>query len=292
MNTDTQLVTGGFQFTPFAVLPDVLKARDEVLAECALFGKVETPAQNEKSSAIRKKIRSLLTLFESQRKKLKEPILDAGRQLDRLVETERMELQKEDARLENLEKDFIRAELRRKAEEEELQRQELARIEAAKQAELKRIADEQAAAERRAREAALEAERLASEAKNKKQREAAEAARLEAERATRLAQEAAETARQQTQLAMERAEAATFVESRPVEISRAKGQAVLKKWRIERIDSFVLAKARPDLVRKIEFDMITINQELMAGVKLPGIFAVKDISISQRGGKTPSLIEV
>jgi len=291
------------------IAPIAIHLRDEALASSALIGKVENAEQNNKCSAARKQIKGLLSLFESQRKKLKEPILEAGRYLDRIVATESEDLKREDGRLENLEKDFIRAELRRKSEEEELQRKELARIEAEKQAELLRIAREQAAREEEARRVAAEAERIASEereaaeklareATNKKQREAAEAARIEAEKraeaarieAERIAELAAETARQQAQLAVERAETATYVESRPVEITRAKGQSVRKEWVIEQINDFQLMKARPDLVRKVEWDMVGLKQALAAGEKLPGVRAREDISIGTRAGK--ALIEV
>lgn len=290
MSTEkSELVIGGFQFTPYAIKPEVLQMRDEALSASALIGKVETAAQNEQSVGARKRIKSILSLFETGRKKLKEPILEAGRQLDRVVQTEREELEREDGRLENLEKDFIRAELRRKSEEEELQRKELARIEAEKQAELQRIADEQAAAQRKAQEAAAEAQRLAAEATNKKEREAAYAAGIEAQR---IASAAAETARQQTQLATEHAAAASFVESKPVEISRARGQSVKKVWVIDQINDFQLMKARPDLVRKIEWDMVGIKQALADGVNLPGITAHEDIGVGNRGGKVAALIEV
>ena len=214
MSESNQLVTGSFQYTPFAIRPEVLQARENALAASALIGKVETAQQNEASAAARRTIKGLLSLFETQRKKLKEPILECGRQLDRAVDAERQELKREDARLENLEKDFIRAELRRRAEEEELQRKELARIEAERQAEIDRIAREQAEAERKAREAAAEAAGLANEATNKQQREAAEAARLEAQRQS---DAAAEQARLQAQLANEKASQAAYLESKPPE---------------------------------------------------------------------------
>jgi hypothetical protein len=308
---NNQLVVGGFTFQPFTIKPEVLKMRDNALAVSALIGKVETAKHNELSAAARKQIKSILSLFETNRKRLKEPILEAGRQLDRVVEQERMELLKEDARLGVLEKEFMRAELRRKAEEEELQRKELARIEAEKQAELLRIAREQAEAERKAREAA-EAEarkareaaeaaaRLAQEATNKKQREAAEKARLEAERmaeaakveAARVAAENAEKARQQAQLAQERADQAAMLESKPVDINRARGQFVKKVWIIDQINDFQLMKARPDLVRKIEWDLVGLKQALADGQKLPGVTAHEDIGVGNRGGIAPKTIDV
>lgn len=311
MEANNQLVVGGFQFTPYKIKPEVLQMRDNALAKSALIGKVENAKQNEASALARRDIKSLLSLFETGRKKLKEPILDAGRQLDREVETERQDLLKEDARLQQLEQEFMRAEMKRRAEEEEAQRRELARIEAEKQAELLRIAREQAEAERKAREVAeaearkareaLEAaNRLAAEAKNKAQRAEAEKARAEAAKAAEAARveaarveaENAERARQQAQLASERAEAAALVESKPVEISRTVGQTVKKVWIIDQINDFQLMKARPDLVRKIEWDIAGLKQALADGHKLPGVVAHEDISVGSRGGKVANAIEV
>lgn len=282
-----------------------LQMRDEALASSALIGKVENADQNIKCSTARKQIKSLISAFESQRKKLKEPILEAGRQLDRIVATESEELKREDGRLENLEKQFILEEMRRKREEEELQRRELARIEAERQAELVRIAQAQAEVERKAREAAEvearkaqaereAAEKLAREATNAKQREAAEAARIEADKraaaarveAEKQAAIAAEQARQQAQLAQERADAAKLIESRPVEMAKAYGQTVRTKWVIDRINDFQLMKSRPDLVRKIEWNMVELNQALTDNDgKLAGVEAHKDIAVGARGGK-------
>jgi len=312
MSENNQLVTGGFQFTPFAILPQVLTLRDEALASSALIGKVENAAQNEKSAAARKQIKSILSLFETGRKKLKEPILEAGRQLDRVVDRERRDLQMEDGRLENLEKDFIRAEMRRRAEEEELQRKELERIEAEKQAELLRIAREQTArdqeaariaaeAERVAREEREAAERLAREATNKKQREAAELARVEAEKraaiakveADRLAAESQARAAAEVQAAAERAAQASQLESKPPEIMRARGQTVKKVWVIDQINDFQLMKARPDLVRKVEWDMTGLKQALEDSEgKVTGVTAHADINVGNRGRTNLTAIEV
>lgn len=312
MSENNQLVTGGFQFTPFVIKPEVLALREEALSVSALIGKVENSAQNEKSAAARKQIKSLLSLFETSRKKLKEPILEAGRQLDRVVETERQELLKEDGRLENLEKDFIRAEMRRRAEEEELQRKELERIEAEKQAELLRIAREQAAreqeaariaaeAERVAREEREAAERLAREATNKKERAAAEAARIESDKraaeakakADKLAAESQARYEAESAAAAERAAQAGQIESKPPEIMRARGQTVKKVWVIDQINDFQLMKARPDLVRKIEWDMTGLKQALEDSEgKVTGVTAHADINVGNRGRTNLTAIEV
>lgn len=62
--------------------------------------------------------------------------------------------------------------------------------------------------------------------------------------------------------------------SKPViEPVRAEGQRISTDWEITRINEHQLAKARPDLVRKFEFDMRAVKAELARGVKLPGVEA-------------------
>lgn len=314
MNENNQLVTGNFQFTPFAIIPEGLQARANALASSALIGKVENAEQNNQCSRARKEIKTLLSLFESQRKKLKEPIIEAGRQLDRMMDIESDELKQESGRLENLEKEFIRREMLRKQAEEELQRKELERIEAARLSELKRIADEQAAREAEARRIADEAQRLvreaqeaaaklAAEATNKRQREAAqkaaqeaqiqaEAARVERENQEAILKLQQATAALESQRIQEQAETATRIESKPTEITRAPGQIIRKKWKITQINDLQLLRARPDLIRKIEWDMLTINQELAEGKKLPGIIAEEDFTVGSRGGKAMVAIDI
>ena len=92
-------------------------------------------------------LKSIAQDFERQRKRLKEPILDAGRQLDRVVTTAIEPVNMELGRIGQLTSDFQLLEQRRVREEQERQRIELERIEAQKQAEIQRIAQKQAEAE-------------------------------------------------------------------------------------------------------------------------------------------------
>lgn len=293
MTTDLQLIAAPpLPVEKFTVNAEAIQMRDRALEQAALIGKVENAEQNNQCVNAKKALKSIVSLFESQRKKLKEPYLEAGRQIDRITTSESLEAEKELGRLECLEKDFIRKEQRRVVEEQEIQRRELARIEAEKQAELKRIADEQARVEREAREAREAADRLAAEATNKKQRAAAEAARVESERLAREAESKAREAAAQTQIVTEAASNAAYVESRPVDITRARGQAIRKVWVIDQINDFQLMKARPDLVRKIEWDLTGLKQALADGQKLPGVIAHEDIHVDTRGARNLEAIAV
>jgi hypothetical protein len=281
---------------------EALAAKDGALATSALIGKVTNRAENDAANNARKALREVSGALDRQRKKMTDPFVEAQRLLIRTVEPHIDELKQEDARLEMLVKDFTLAEQRRIREEQEAQRRELERIEAERQAELLRIAREQAAkeaelkrqqeeAERKERELREAAERAAREATTKKQREVAEAARIEAAKAAEAAR--IERERQQAELqakaaaeaaaACQRAAEASRIESKPVEITRSVGQVVKKVWKITQINDFQLLKARPDLVRKIEWDMVQIKQLLADGVKLPGVTAEEDISVGARG---------
>ena len=268
---------------PSILTPQAIAQKESALASSALIGKVTNAAENKTAIEAMKSLKSLSLQFERERKELTEPLLEAQRALKRAVDTERDELDRELGRLECLAKDFALEEQRRVREEQEAQQRELARIEAEKQAELKRIADEQARIEREAREAREAAERAAREATNAEARKAAEAARLAAEEQSRKAQASAVQAATLTQTVTENADLRSRIESKPVESQRAYGQANRKVWVIKQINDFQLMKARPDLVRKVEWDMISIKQILNEGGTLPGVIAEEDLKIGVRG---------
>lgn len=271
----------------FQIAPHALALRDEALANSALIARVTNADQNKQAVDAHIFLKRVASTFESARKKMKEPLLDAGRQLDRSVASELIEVEKEIGRLSVLSADFQRAEARRVREEQELQARELARIEAEKQAEIQRIAREQAQYERKAREAAEAAARQAAEATNAKQRAAAEAARVEAEHS---AAEAAAKAAAAIQQANERAAEAAEAEAKPITATRVAGQVVKTDWEITVTNPYELAKFHPDCV-KIEPLLTPIKQALNAGISVKGISATKVIKSSVRAGTAP-LIEV
>jgi hypothetical protein len=273
----------------WCVINDEAKRQKElVLSSSALVGKVTNQKENDTATSAMKQLKSLSGALERERKDLTEPLLEAQRALKRAVDTERDDLDRECGRIECLVKDFALAERRRILEEQEMQQRELERIERERQAELKRITDEQARIEREALEAKLKAEAEAKAATNKAQRDAAAKAMLEAE--TKQA-EASKNAAAATQQVQEAADLATRIESKPVEITRSIGQNTRKIWVIKQINDFQLMRSRPDLVRKIEWDIAAIKEVLNSGGTLPGVVAEEDLRVGVRG-KAPTLIEV
>ena len=286
-----------------------------LLAVPALMSKCNTQAENKAVFEARRDIESMSRTLEKARKRITDPINDKLREYKAIVDAAREPLDREAGRLALLEKDFKLAEDRRIREAEEAQRRELERIEREKQAEIQRLAREQAEreaaarraqeeTERKAREAQAAAERAEREAKGKKEREAAaeqrriaaaqaEAARVERERLESKA--AAE--RQRNAAAMietqRLADEAALIAGRPVDRIRETGQTARKVWKITQVNDFVLIKSRPDLVRKIEWDMVALKQALDDNNgKLPGVTAEEDYSMGARGGRKPSFIEV
>lgn len=215
-----------------------------------------------------------------------------------------------------------REELARIEREAAAERQRIADELAAKEREARRIAEEaerklreeREAAERKAREEREAAERLAREATNKKQREAAEKARKEAEERAAKAKEAAEAqqaalkAEAERQAAIlaeqrkaaeaqqaaidERAGDAAYVASRPIEITKVTGQRTVFDVEITKLNEWVLMKARPDLVRKIEFDVRAIKDILKRGEKLAGVESREIYKADVRAGKDVKTINV
>jgi hypothetical protein len=194
--------------------------------------------------------------------------------------------------------ELARIEREKQAELDRIAREQREREEAARRAqqEIDRKAREaKETAERKAREEREAAEKLAREATNKKQREAAEKARLEAEQraaAAKIESDKAEAAAKaererveadlrhqaeasaaQTAAVEEKAGDAAYCASRPPEITKVQGQRTTCDWEITKINDWILAKARPDLVSKITFDMRALKDELKRGNKLPGVEA-------------------
>ena len=284
MSAPTLLIVPQVALPAVTVSQVAIESKDRVLGASSLIASLKTADDNRKCFEARRAIEGLSRELEKERKKVTDPINDWLRQFKATVDTQRQELEQESGRLAQLEKDFNLAEQRRVFEEQEAQRRELERIERERQAELQRIRDEQIAAEFKAKMAAKEAERLAMEATNKKQREAAEKARLEAEAQ---AAEAASVALAQTQRVEEVAAQQAYIEAAPVEQVRAKGQTVREVWVIDQINDFQLLKARPDLVRSIEWDKLGINAALESGQTLPGVKAHKDTRMGGRGKIQP-----
>lgn len=292
-NPETAMVIASTRALPtFEFNTWAKEEKSKALEKAALIGKVT--GHDSKVIAVRAQqdLKRLIALIEKTRKELKEPILEAGRRLDNLCAAESLELEKEFGRVSNAVKEFDDAERRRIMEEERKQREELERIEREKQAELKRIADEQARVEREARVAREAAERAAAEATNKKQREEAAKAKAEADRLATEAQARAAASKVQAAAIEERAGDAAYVAGRPVEITKVAGQRTVNDWEITKINEWQLLKARPDLVRKIEFDMRAIKDELKRGVKLAGVEAREIYKADVRVARERPAIEI
>ena len=314
-NTENSLIVASNRAVPvFELNGSAVELKKKALEASALIARVTNA--DSKIIAVRAQVelKRVISSIEKARKELKEPLLQAGRQLDTLCATESLELEKEFGRVSNAVKEFDDAERRRVMEEERLQREELARIEREKQAEIDRIRREQEAKEaearriqeeaaRKVKEAADAAARLAAEAKNKQQRDAAEKARLEAEKARQaaadakaaqdaiLAQEAAK-AQAATNAVEEKAGDAAYCAAKPIEITKVAGQRTTCDWEITKINEWTLLKARPDLVRKIEFDMRAIKDELKRGNKIAGVEAKEVYKADVRVGKESSAINI
>lgn len=314
MSETSELIVASRRDVPVFTFNESAKiAKSSALERSALIAKVD--GHDSKVLAVRAQqaIKQVTNSIEKQRTALKEPLLMAGRQLDTLCKTESKELLDEQDRLSRLVAEFDEQERVRVREEERLQRAELERIEREKQAEIDRLAKEQADREREAARVQQEADRAAkaaAEAAAKAEREAASIKEREAARKLQglaaaqqraadeekqrqeavLAQERAKLEQQTAQIE-EKAQDAAYVAAKPPEITRVAGQMTTVDYEITKINDWALMKARPDLVRKIEFDMRAIKEELKRGVKLAGVEAKEVHKAGVRAGRLPDAIE-
>lgn len=287
--------------------------KEAALEQAALIGKVST--RDTKIVAVRAQqaLKKVISDLEKARKFWKEPLIVRGRELDTMIEREKLEPEKELARVTQEVSAFDVAERRRVEEEERLQREEVARIQRERDAELARLAAEQAAKEAEARRILDEADRkaqetqaaavaLAAAATTKAQQEAAQRAQEEA----KAAQDAAQAAKQaqeaaliasaaqtaaQTQQIEEKAADAAYVAARPVEATYVAGQRKATGWKIEILDVYMLAKWRPDLV-EFKPKLGEIKACLNEGQEIRGIKAEREYTSGVRLAPERKAIDV
>lgn len=292
MKEETALIVVSSAALPaFAFANQAAELKEAALQSSALIGRVTNADENSKAVGAQSALKDMLRLVERQRKKLKEPLLEAGRELDRQVAAWVTELEQEEGRISNLVTQFAEAEARRVREEEELQRRRLAEIERQRNEELRRLQAEQEAKERAAREAQAAAERAAREAKTAIDREAAKHAAEQAEQQRLAAERAAAESKQREQAIEDQAAAKMYAESRPVQPTREEGQIISYDWAITVTNPWELARCCPDCV-KIEPLLTPIKTRLNAGASVPGVKAEKITKANVRSKKTPLAIDV
>ena len=200
------------------ILPDSTKAEIELaLAAGAAIGRVATLETNTACVQAMAGIKGLTNAIERARKLIKEPLIEAGRAIDRAAAGAVVELDQEFGRLSGLASEFALAERRRIREEQEAQERALAEIEVKRQAELQRIEDERLAAEREATLKRIEAERVAKQERDEAERKA-RAEREAAEKALRDAKSQAD--REAAQKAATEAEARRVAAEQEAEAKR------------------------------------------------------------------------
>lgn len=312
--TETSLIVASRRDLPtFELNTTAIAAKEAALSQSALVGKVTD--RDSKIMAVRaqQELKKVVNALEKERKFWKEPLLIAGRKLDTMIETEKLELEKELVRVTMAVSEFDDAERRRVAEEERLQREQIERIRREAEAEQKRIADELAAKERAAREdqeaaerklleAKWAADKLALEAKNNAQRQAAEKARAEAAVAQEQARQAREAqdaalsaerakAQQQTAAIEEKAQDAVYVAAKPIEATHVAGQRKSTNWVITITDIYALARYCPDLV-EFKPKLAEIRAALNEGRELRGVKAEREHVSGVRVPQSPKLAAI
>ena len=310
--SETSLVVASRRDLPVFTLnrnPD----KEAALEQAALIGKVSS--RDTKIVAVRAQqaLKKVISDLEKARKFWKDPLIVRGRELDTMIEKEKLEPEKELARVTQEVSAFDLAERRRVEEEERLQREQVARIQRERDAELALLAAEQAAkeaearrvqeeADKKAREAQEAAAALAAAATTKEQQEAAQRAQEEATRALGAAFEVkqAQDARIEavaaltaalTQQIEEKAADAAYVAARPIEATHVAGQRKATGWKIEVTDVYMLAKFRPDLV-EFKPKLGEIKACLNEGQEIRGIKAEREYTSGVRLSREAKAIDI
>jgi hypothetical protein len=233
----------------------------------ALIGKVTNAEENDQAVNAQRELKRVMNMLEKDRKDAKEPLLEAGRQLDSMIAKEKEDIDAELGRVSELVSGFAIKERQRLQEEQRLQQAELERIEREKQAALKRIADETAKQE-------------------------AEAAAIKDERARKERLEAiAETSNNMVSTVTEQAQDKAYVAAKPIIQTRAEGQRVSEDWEINVTNPYDLARFHPDCV-EIKPRLTEIKRYLNQGREIHGIVAKRVTKATVTAGRAQAAIDV
>lgn len=240
----------------------------EALEASALIGQVATEEQNEVCSAALAKIKGARKELETVRKLLKDPITKFGRLIDSTHEEIERPLLPEEMRLGKLSGSWLALQEAKRKAEEAARLLEQQRVEQERQAEMARVAREEEAKRRQLAAEQEEAQRKLDEAKTAQEAQAAAALGAEVRRQQELAAATSHERMEAVQEKFNAESAAIPVVEAP---ARAKGQTFTEDLIIDAINEWELLKARPDLVRKIEFDLVTLKKELSEGKIVRGV---------------------
>lgn len=269
--------------------PDALAMKDSALEVSALVGRVSNADENNAATDALAEINRLLKLAEATRKECKAPVLAFGQRIDDSFKAFSMDLERDKHRLGKLQGDYAALELAKQRAAEAARRLEEEKLQREREQEERRIREEAEAKQRKLHEEEDAARRQAAAARNAKEREEALARQAELDRQKALAE--AKT-HKELEAVQERTNQAAAALPGVTKAEKAEGQSVFEEWVIEQIDSFVLMRARPDLVRKVEFDTLAVKAALTASGKLPGVTARKEVKSRVRAARGPMTLEL
>jgi len=293
------------------------RLKEDALASGALIGIVTNEVSNAAAVEAMKEIKSVLSLAETTRQRIKQPVLDLARAIDGRAKEFSLELQEELNRLGQACADFQTAQLERVRAQERARQEELARIEREKREALRKIEEEERRKAEEARRKIEEEERRRAEEARRKAAAEAAAARSEADRqaaferakaeAARLAVEAeARVKAEEQRLAAEANAQAKAEEERraqeqmslgpaPAAI-RADGQTSKMTWSWEVTDIWTLARMQPALVeitpRRQQINDVITSMSAAGEPKIPGLRIWPEMKVGVRVGRPKEAIDV
>lgn len=286
MNEETQLIVAPpAPVEKIKLSPEAEQLMEVALSNAALIGKVTNADENAAAAGAQIELKRIVTLFEKSGKAIRDPHTKFCKDVIAFVEEKTKDATMELQRISTTIGNFQQLELAKQRAAENAARLEQERIQKEQQEAERKLREEAAAAQRKLDEEAAEAARQLREATNARARAEAEALQREIERQQELAKAANLDAMDAIQEKFN--EQAAQISAPIPQPVRADGQRVSVDWEITRINEHQLAKARPDLIRRIEFDLRAVKDELKRGVRLPGVEAkeVVNATVSSRGTK-------
>lgn len=259
-----------------------MKSSDECFEESALLAIVKDAESNKAVTQAQIKHARKKRLYESWRKTLTEPLLQAKRKIDELCNGLSDKHEKEATRLGLLNSNFELAERKRVFEEQEIQRKRLEEIERQRQAEIERVATEQRAKEREAIEARIKAERETAAAKSEAERISAKMARDHSDRLAAIVNQSASLANAAVESIQTKAGEAARIESKPIESTRSAGQVFADDWDFQVTLPYEAIKHYPDCFLPPKILVGALKARIKAGLEFDKNFTMKGITFTRK----------
>ena len=265
--------------TSVAIAAQAEEIKSQALAVAGMVpDDITTVDKRDEAVEAQRALKEVALSVEKARQEAKEPFFQMGKRIDLAAKTFVAEVETELTRITRAVGNYEQVQLAKQRAAEAARRLEEEKARQYAEAEQRRVREEAEAQRRELDRQTVEAARAAQAAANAEERKRAEALQVQID--AQKAKAEAETMDRLEQIDERTCDQIAAIAPAIEAPSRATGQRIEEIAVIDSIDAFILLKARPDLVRKIEWDQVQLKSELLAlgaGEQIKGVKWHKEV---------------